>query len=46
VGNAPNFMIKAIAEQRGVPMPGFFAYFAYASLVLLPLLIIVTALYG
>ena len=46
VGNAPNFMIKAIAEQRGIPMPGFFAYFAYASLVLLPLLIIVTALYG
>ena len=38
VGNAPNFMIKAIAEDRGVVMPGFFAYFGYAGLLLLPLL--------
>ena len=32
IGNAPNFMIKAIAEDRGVAMPSFFGYFAYASL--------------
>jgi len=38
VGNAPNFMIKAIAEDRGVAMPSFFGYLAYASLALLPLL--------
>ena len=38
VGNAPNFMIKAIAEDRGVIMPGFFAYFGYAAVLLLPLL--------
>ncbi len=28
IGNAPNFMIKAIAEDRGVAMPSFFAYLA------------------
>ena len=38
VGNAPNFMIKAIAEDRGVAMPGFFAYLGYASALMLPLL--------
>jgi Na+/H+ antiporter NhaD/arsenite permease-like protein len=32
IGNAPNFMIKAIAEDRGVAMPSFFAYFGWASL--------------
>ena len=40
IGNAPNFMIKAIAEDRGIAMPSFFGYFAYASLALLPLLAI------
>jgi Na+/H+ antiporter NhaD/arsenite permease-like protein len=37
VGNAPNFMIKAIAEDRGVAMPGFFAYLGWAAALLLPL---------
>jgi len=41
VGNAPNFMVKAIAEERGVAMPGFFAYLAYASALLLPLLALI-----
>ena len=41
IGNAPNFMIKAIAEDRGIAMPSFFGYLAYASLALLPLLAIV-----
>jgi len=45
IGNAPNFMIKAIAEDRGVAMPSFFAYFAYASLVMLPLLVVVGRLW-
>jgi Na+/H+ antiporter NhaD/arsenite permease-like protein len=41
IGNAPNFMIKAIAEDREVPMPSFFAYFAYAAaLLVLPLLLV------
>ena len=40
IGNAPNFMVKAIAESRGVVMPGFFAYLGWSTLVLLPLFLI------
>ena len=43
IGNAPNFMIKAIAEDRGVAMPSFFAFFAYAAIIMLPLLAVVAA---
>ncbi|MEB2344972.1 MAG: sodium:proton antiporter [Deltaproteobacteria bacterium] len=42
IGNGPNFMVKAIAEQSGVAMPGFFGYMAYAGAVLLPLFVLVT----
>jgi Na+/H+ antiporter NhaD/arsenite permease-like protein len=45
IGNAPNFMIKAIAEDRGIAMPSFFGYFAYASLALLPLLAIIAVVF-
>ena len=45
IGNAPNFMIKAVAEDRGVEMPSFFGYVAYASVVMLPLLTVVTYLF-
>jgi Na+/H+ antiporter NhaD/arsenite permease-like protein len=38
VGNAPNFMIYAIALERGIKMPSFFGYMAWSSLVLLPIL--------
>ena len=41
IGNAPNFMIKAIAEDRGVAMPSFFAYFAWAALAMVPLLALI-----
>jgi len=37
IGNAPNFMVKAIAESRGVTLPSFLMYFVYALLLLLPL---------
>ncbi|MNP77941.1 hypothetical protein D3C76_1754610 [compost metagenome] len=40
VGNAPNFMVKAIAEQRGVKMPSFFGYMLWSCAVLLPLLVV------
>ena len=42
IGNGPNFLVKAIAEQHGVRMPGFFAYLAYSGGVLLPIFAIVT----
>jgi Na+/H+ antiporter NhaD/arsenite permease-like protein len=42
IGNAPNFMVKSIAEQVGVPMPAFFAYVVKFSLpILLPVLFLV-----
>ncbi len=44
IGNAPNFMIKAIAEDRGIAMPTFFGYFGRAAVLLLPLLAAVAAL--
>jgi Na+/H+ antiporter NhaD/arsenite permease-like protein len=42
VGNAPNFMVKAIAEHRHVVMPGFFAFMGWACLILLPVFTLVT----
>jgi Na+/H+ antiporter NhaD/arsenite permease-like protein len=41
IGNAPNMMVRAIAEQRGIPMPGFFAFVAYsAGLLVLPFILL------
>ena len=45
IGNAPNFMVKAIAESAGVRMPSFFGYMAYSGAVLLPLFAAVTVLF-
>ena len=42
IGNAPNLMVKAIAEERGVKMPSFFGYMAWSGAVLIPLFIIMT----
>jgi Na+/H+ antiporter NhaD/arsenite permease-like protein len=38
IGNGPNFMVKAIAEQAGVKMPSFFGYILYSCGILLPVL--------
>jgi Na+/H+ antiporter NhaD/arsenite permease-like protein len=45
IGNAPNFMVKAIAEAAGVRMPSFLGYMLYAGTVLLPLFGLVTLLF-
>jgi Na+/H+ antiporter NhaD/arsenite permease-like protein len=45
IGNAPNLMVKLIAEQRRVKMPGFFGYMAYSGCVLIPLFALVSALF-
>ena len=42
IGNAPNFMVKAIAEQSGIRMPSFFGYMLWSVLILFPLFVIVT----
>jgi len=42
IGNAPNFMVYAIAQQRGIRMPSFFGYMLWASLILVPLFLVLT----
>ena len=42
IGNAPNLMVKAIAEERGVKMPSFFGYMAWSCGILLPLFLVMT----
>lgn len=42
IGNAPNFMVKAIVEERGVAMPSFFGYMAWSFGILVPLFAVVT----
>jgi Na+/H+ antiporter NhaD/arsenite permease-like protein len=41
IGNAPNFMIKSIAEKQGIKMPSFFGYIAWSAAILLPLFLLV-----
>ena len=45
IGNAPNFMVKAIAEEAGVKMPSFFGYMVYSATFLLPLFVVVTLVF-
>ena len=45
IGNAPNFMVKAIAEQNRVKMPSFFGYMAWSFAILVPLFIIHTLIF-
>lgn len=42
IGNGPNFMVKAIAEENGVKMPGFFGYMGYAAVFLIPIFVAAT----
>ncbi len=45
IGNAPNMMVKAIAEERGIKMPSFFGYMAWSCAVLVPLFILMTFIF-
>jgi len=42
IGNAPNFMVKAIAEENEIKMPSFFGYMKYSVAILVPIYVIVT----
>ena len=42
IGNAPNFMVRAIAEENGVKMPSFFGYMAYSIVILMPIFVLAT----
>ncbi|WP_290977148.1 sodium:proton antiporter [Herbaspirillum sp.] len=45
IGNAPNMMVKAIAEERGIRMPSFFGYMAWSCGILVPLFVAMTFLF-
>lgn len=45
IGNGPNFLVRSIAESRGIAMPSFFGYALRAGAVLLPLFAVLTALF-
>ncbi len=45
IGYGPNFMVKAIADERGVKMPSFFGYMIYSCIILIPVFIIATIIF-
>jgi Na+/H+ antiporter NhaD/arsenite permease-like protein len=45
IGNGPNFMVRAIAEERGVRMPSFGGYMLYSGAVLIPCFVLVTLVF-
>ena len=45
IGNGPNFMVKAIAEEAKVAMPSFFGYMAYSGALLIPLFALITLIF-
>ena len=45
IGNAPNFMVRSIAEEAGIRMPSFFGYMGWSIAVLIPLFLLNTALF-
>jgi Na+/H+ antiporter NhaD/arsenite permease-like protein len=42
IGNAPNFMVKSIAEENDIAMPSFFGFMIWSILILIPVFIIVS----
>jgi Na+/H+ antiporter NhaD/arsenite permease-like protein len=44
IGNAPNFMVAAIAIERGIKMPSFFGYLFWAGVILIPMFLLLTVL--
>jgi Na+/H+ antiporter NhaD/arsenite permease-like protein len=45
IGNAPNFMVYAIARDGGVKMPGFFGYMLWSGAILLPLFVLMSLIF-
>jgi Na+/H+ antiporter NhaD/arsenite permease-like protein len=45
IGNGPNFMVRSIAESRGVRMPSFAGYMVYSAGILLPVFVLVTLIF-
>lgn len=45
IGNAPNFMVKSICEERGIKMPSFFGYMLWSCSILVPLFLVITFIF-
>jgi Na+/H+ antiporter NhaD/arsenite permease-like protein len=45
IGNGPNFMVKAIAEETGVRMPSFLGYMGWSAVILIPTFLAVTLVF-
>ena len=45
IGNAPNFMVRSIAEDRGIKMPSFFGYMGWSLIFLVPIFGLVTLVF-
>ena len=45
IGNAPNFMIRSIAEENDIKMPSFFGYMVWSISILFPLFLIISYIY-
>ncbi len=45
IGNAPNFMVRSIAESQGVRMPSFFGYMMWSGGILLPVFILFSLIF-
>jgi Na+/H+ antiporter NhaD/arsenite permease-like protein len=45
IGNAPNFMVRSIAESSGIKMPSFFGYMAWSVGILVPCFVLMTFLF-
>jgi Na+/H+ antiporter NhaD/arsenite permease-like protein len=45
IGNAPNFMVKAIAEHQGMRMPSFFGFMVWSGIILIPAFALLTLIF-
>ena len=45
IGNAPNFMVKSIAEENNISMPSFFGYILWSLIILIPVFIIINIIF-
>ena len=45
IGNAPNFMVKSIADENGIRMPSFFGYFVWSLAILIPVFLVDTLVF-
>ena len=45
IGNAPNFMVYAIARNAGVRMPSFFGYMIWSGCILVPTFVLATFIF-